>query len=350
MQSSNNNPNRPVVLPENRSALLAVQEVIGSLGWRRPVAGLNPLYLHGPAGTGKTRLVATLIEQTTQQRPDLIVTLFPARELTPPTWEETEDEAIDEEAASTPAWWRSARQSDLVVIEDLQHLPMRSALLLAGLIDRLPSRGQQLVVTANMGPAQLRQRQERFPSRLTSRLAAGVVVGLEPPGPESRLILLRHFAQQQQVQVSEEVLSFLAVHLASIRQLQGAVQQVQTLIDVYNNSLGVAEVARHLNLPADQPKRITVEQVAQRVSDYFRVERRQLQSRRRFRHVLVPRQVGMYLARQLTGLSLEEIGAYFGGRDHSTVLHACRKIEEALTSDAVLSGVVRSLQAEIRKV
>ncbi|HYT93717.1 MAG TPA: helix-turn-helix domain-containing protein, partial [Gemmataceae bacterium] len=93
--------------------------------------------------------------------------------------------------------------------------------------------------------------------------------------------------------------------------------------------------------------RITVERIAERVGGYFRVEPAQLQSRRRYRGVLLPRQVGMYLARQLTGLSLEQIGAYFGGRDHSTVLHACRKVEQALDSDAALSGAVRQLHAEL---
>jgi chromosomal replication initiator protein len=93
--------------------------------------------------------------------------------------------------------------------------------------------------------------------------------------------------------------------------------------------------------------RVTVERIAQRVGGYFRVVPRQLQSRRRYRNILVPRQVGMYLARQLTGLSLGQIGAYFGGRDHATVLHACRKVEQAITEDAALSGAVRQLHADL---
>ena len=91
----------------------------------------------------------------------------------------------------------------------------------------------------------------------------------------------------------------------------------------------------------------TVERIAQRVGRYFQVAPRQMCSRRRSHEVMLPRQVGMYLARQLTGLSLEQIGAYFGGRDHSTVLHACRKVEQALTSDAHLCGAVRELRADL---
>src|SRR5207247_6729799 len=93
--------------------------------------------------------------------------------------------------------------------------------------------------------------------------------------------------------------------------------------------------------------RPTVERIAQRVGRHFRLDPRQLQARDRSRNVLLPRQVGMYLARQLTPLSLQQIGAYFGGRDHSTVLHACRKVEQALTQDVTLSGAVRQLHADL---
>ncbi len=92
---------------------------------------------------------------------------------------------------------------------------------------------------------------------------------------------------------------------------------------------------------------VKLESIAERVSRHFRVDARHLRSGRRSRSVLLPRQVGMYLARQLTGLSLEQIGAYFGGRDHSTVLHACRKVEQALASDLVLSGTVKQLHSDL---
>jgi chromosomal replication initiator protein len=96
-----------------------------------------------------------------------------------------------------------------------------------------------------------------------------------------------------------------------------------------------------------EARKPTMERIVQRVGNYFRVEPRQLCSDRRSRQVMLPRQVSMYLARQLTGLSLEQIGAYFGGRDHSTVLHACRKVEQALTDDAGLEGAVRRLHADL---
>jgi chromosomal replication initiator protein len=173
------------------------------------------------------------------------------------------------------------------------------------------------------------------------------VVALQPLGPASRLALLQDKAQRRQLAVGTEVLTWLAEHLTGGgRQLEGAAAQLQTLAQLRRDPLDLDTVAGHFREQAEAG-RVTVERIAEHVGDYFAVEPRQLQSRRRYRNVLVPRQVGMYLARQLTELSLEQIGAYFGGRDHSTVLHACRKVHEALEHDAVLSGAVRQLHASL---
>src|SRR5206468_8313523 len=144
-----------------------------------------------------------------------------------------------------------------------------------------------------------------------------------------------------------QVLRWLANHLAGGRQLEGAVARLQTLAKLRREPLDVATVAAEFREQArgegDGKGGLTVRHIAERVGGYFQVEPDQLQSRRRYRNVVLPRQVGMYLARQLTPLSLEQIGEYFGGRDHSTVLHACRKVEEALERDPRLSGVVRQI-------
>src|SRR5262249_33812316 len=180
-----------------------------------------------------------------------------------------------------------------------------------------------------------------------SRLAGGLVVALESLSAPSRLMLLQDKAQRRQLAISREVLAWLAEHLTGGgRQLEGAIARLETLARLHQRPPDLATGAEHVREQA-LAGRPTVERIAQRVGGYFRVEPRQLQSRRRSRQVLLPRQVGMYLARQLTGLSLEQIGAYFGGRDHSTVLHACRKMEQALADNAVLSGAVRQLHSDL---
>jgi chromosomal replication initiator protein len=333
-----------VAAPENRAAWLAVQDVAGCTASGRLRRRVNPLLLHGPSGTGKTHLAHALALDVTQRCPDLVVTQLSAVDLVRPAEPTLFADGTPE---MRPDVAESARHSDLLIVEDVQHLPLYAAATLTAIMDCLHARERQMVLTANAGPQQLEHRGQRFPARLTNRLAGGLVVALQPLGPTSRLALLQDKAQRRQLAVGTEVLAWLAQHLTGGgRQLEGAVAQLATLSRLQREPLSVEAVAGYFREQAEAG-RVTVERIAERVGGYFQVEPRQLQSRRRYRNVLLPRQVGMYLARQLTALSLEQIGAYFGGRDHSTVLHACRKVEEALGQDAALSGAVRQLHADL---
>jgi chromosomal replication initiator protein len=326
---------RFVATPENCSALLAAREVAASLG-----SAINPLYLHGPTGTGKTHLIAALVEEAIRASPRLIVTLLQAGDLEgmASSWEEPR------EANGLSA----AKQSDLFIVEDLQRLggqqpsgKIASEVLLA-IFDHLQARRRQLVFTATVGPRDL----EQLPARLLSRLGSGLVVGIRPLQLSSRLLLLQQKAQRRQLAVRPEVLAWLAEHLSGgARQLEGALVQLETLARTHR-SLELATVAAHFR-DLVEANQLTMERIARQVGSYFRIDPRHLQSRRRYQNVLLPRQVGMYLARQLTDLSLEQIGHYFGGRDHSTVLHACRKIKGALLQNVSVSGAVAQLQAEL---
>ena len=320
---------RFVLTPETRSALAAVQEVAAQVCSRRPHRLANPLVLHGKAGTGKTHLVSALVAEVTRQCPDLTVTVLQAGDL-----------GRNDEDQKDPL---NRDFPDLLVVEDLHHLPPAAVEPLVVLMDQLLARDCPLVVTALVGPQHLPQDS----ARLAGRLAGGLVVGLEPLAAPSRLAFLQDKAQRRQLAVSRDVLAWLAEHLTGGgRQLEGAITRLELLSRMQGWPPDVDTVAGHFceQVEAGRP---TVERIARHVGGYFQVEPRQLQSRRRSRRVLLPRQVGMYLARQLTGLSLGQIGAYFGGRDHSTVLHACRKVEQALHQDAALSGAVRQLHSDL---
>ncbi len=329
---------RFVATPENRAGWLAVQDFVN--GAERSA---DLLYLHGPPGSGKTHLVQALVGELTHRRPALVATVVAASDL---GRVEVPGLFGDEEPTPDAQPLADARHCDLLVVEDLQHLALPAAETLVQVIDHLQARRRPAVLTGNAGPQQLRHRGQRFPARLTNRLAGGLVVALQPLGAASRLALLQDLAQRRQLAVPTEVLRWLAAHLSGGRQLEGAVHRLEMLARGRREPLDVPTIAATFSEHAGAGT-LTVERIAERVGGYFQVRATELQSRRRLRGVLVPRQVGMYLARQLTPLSLEQIGAYFGGRDHSTVLHACRKVEAALGRDPRLSGAVRQIRAEL---
>jgi chromosomal replication initiator protein len=333
--------------PGNRQALFAVRRVMRSVCEGRKVKGVNPLFLHGSAGTGKTHLVNALAAETTKQRPDSTVSLVPATEwellFTDSTSRRGNRGSEPSGVADALALLEGDRHCDVLIIEDLQRLSGKCAEALAMLMDRRLARQRQMVFTAHAGPAQL----EALPARLASRLACGLVVGLRPFGVSERLAFLRRSAARRGLAVPPDLLEWVAQQLdGSGRQLEGALHRLESLVRAGNGTLDRKSFEEQF-LGETASKRLTVDEIARRVGAYFQLPARELQSRRRSRLLLRARQVGMYLARQLTGLPLKRIGAYFGGRDHSTVLHACHKIEQELHRDHALSGAVRQLQAEL---
>ncbi len=304
-------------LPENRAAWQAMDRVVRCVLRRGPRRSVNPLFLHGPPGVGKSRLVTEGITRLLQHDPQARVTRLSAAELG--------------NADELP----QPRQLDLLVIEDVQKT--RGIETLVHLLDQCVARQRQLIVTSTLGPGQL-----PLPLRLTSRLAQGLVIALEWLSPASRRQVLLSRGP-----LPQEIVEFLVQSLpGSVRQLEGALTRVATLTETLGRSPTVEDLAE-LFQPDRQARLPSLERIARLVGRHYHIALEELRSQRRSREVLIPRQVGMYLARQLTPLSLEQIGAYFGGRDHTTVLHACRKVEEALTQDASLSGALRALQAEL---
>lgn len=312
---------RWVALPENRAAREAVARLSRCLARRAPRRAINPLFVHGPVGSGKSQLVHELVADVTHHVGDALVSLVAANDL--------DGRDADDSTAAR-------KQADLVVVEDVHKLPSSAVETLVGLTDHCVARQRQLVLTATVGPGLL-----NLPVRLTSRLAQGLVVALEALSFDSR----RQVLAQTHEGLGDDVLDWLARHTGgSFRQLEGAAARLRTLTAALQRSPTLAEVVAAFAEDAEA-RQVTLERITRVVSQRYHVEPRELRSRSRSREALLPRQVGMYLARQLTALSLEQIGAYFGGRDHSTVLHACRKVEEALPGDALLSGTVRELRA-----
>ncbi len=320
-----------VTTPENRLARVAVQRVVDCVCTRGRLREVNPLFLHGPAGNGKTHLVDALAADVTRRCPDLIVSSVQASDCVPGP------------PGEAPEWVSAARDCDLLVVEDVQHLREAAVGTLVRVLDARLARQQQTVVTASAGPGKLTD----LPRRLAGRLAAGLVIGIEPLSPMSRLTFLQDRAKRRGLAVGRDVLAWLAEHVGgSPRQLDGALNRLEALARLDGRTSDLTAVAEQFQAEASVA-RPSVERIIERVGRFYQVEPGQIRSRKRGRNALLPRQVGMYLARTLTPLSLQQIGAYFGGRDHSTVLHACRKVERALAHDSSLSGAVRQLHADL---
>jgi len=338
-------------LSEQHSAWSAIQDVPSALGDSSVGRLPHPIYLHGLSGSGKSLLMTNIVREATRLESAATIQHISANDwptLVPPQPQKVSLNSphVDDERSDT-AWLDEARRCDLLALEDLQHLPARHAETLAQLLDARQARRLVTIVTANVGPRQLAPRGQHLPARLTSRLAAGLVLALEPLQAPSRLRLLEEFAQRKQLAVAPEILRWLAEHLTGGgRQLEGAVAQLDTLAKLQRQPLKLADIRAHFRVQVDA-QRPSVERIVEQVGGHFHVAPDELRSRRRLRAILLPRQIGMYLARHLTRLSFKQIGVCFGGQDHSTVLHACRKVERTLKSDALVAGAVRQLHAEL---
>jgi chromosomal replication initiator protein len=304
-----------VVLPENRSALEAVQSLRN-----------NPILLHGPPGTGKSHLALELLKHLGTR-----TEVLTGRSVSVGDLARSETGFTDRDLAAT----------DLLVLEDVQLLADRNFEPFCELLDRRIARKLPTIITSNIGPALLKH----MPRKVTSRLAAGLVVQLEPLGIASRRILLEHIAKDRKIRLDPDALDWLAEQSTGggIRPLLGLLENL-----AHSAPRGLLKRAAVQQLLAAQPmaSRKDVPRIVKQVAAAFGVTQKELLGPSRLRRVMVPRQVAMYLARELSGLSLPRLGTAFG-RDHTTILHACRKVEADAIRDATLAGMVRQLRAEL---
>lgn len=318
---------RFVATPETRSALLAVRGLARGLAVGRPARTNDPLFLHGPPGVGKSHLAGGLVAVAADG--GCTAQLLPAAE-------------IVARFDGPPEALEGADACDLLIVEDLQHLPPTAADALTRLLDQRTPRRRPTLVTANVGPAQL----TRLPSRLTSRLSAGLVIGLEPLASPSRRFVLHRLATDRRLKTAPDVLDWIAESTpGGVRPLLGAVETLVVLTRSLPLPPDLATVQAHWADQADGKS--PIERVIGHVSKHYGLKPKALQTRRRQPAALWPVQVAMYLARELTGLAWPRIGAAFGGRDASTVRSAYAKVAGRVEADAAVEAELRRLRAEL---
>ncbi|HKB04710.1 MAG TPA: helix-turn-helix domain-containing protein [Gemmataceae bacterium] len=314
---------RFVLLPENRSAHQAVQQLAAVDQRRVPL-----LFLHGPPGTGKSHLAAGLIERYTQTAPTKTARTVAAAEI---------GRALLQPPPDGPETARDIIACDLLVIEDLQHLPPAAGDQLAHILDRRQPRRRPVVVTAARGPAAL-----DCSPRLCSRLVGGLVVAIIPLSEPSRRAIAAVLCREHGLKVTDDVVAWLARDPGGVRPILGEITRLEQLAKTHKPPLTLAVVSAELGSPAADGS--PMERIVELVAGRFQVAVRAVVGPSRIRNVVRARHVAMYLGRQL-GLPLAEIGRHLGGRDHSTVIHGCAMIEAAVTADTELATEVRDLRA-----
>jgi chromosomal replication initiator protein len=307
------------VLTENAVAARAARGLAKrALTGKRPVA--NPLVLHGPPGCGKTALVNALVKCLADAPEGRTVRVLAA-----------DEDPTDSDLLAV----------DVLCLEDVHHADQRTALALADLLDRRTARRLPTLVTATAGPAAL-----DVPQRFASRLAAGLVVALEPLSASSRAAIVSDAAKRLRVRLEPDALQRIAHEAPTVRAALGLLQNVSQVAKALPGPVSAAHVEQVLTATGQPTSRETaVGEIVKRVALAFAVSERELLGESRLRGVLRARQVAMYLVRELTGLSLPRIGVAFADRHHTTVLHACQKVEAELEADAALAGRVRELRA-----
>ncbi len=295
-----------------------------------PGVAYNPLFVYGGVGLGKTHLMHAIGNMMLAQNPQAKVVYLHSERFVADMVKALQHNAIDD-------FKRHYRSLDALLIDDIQFFAgkERSQEEFFHTFNALLEREQQIILTCDRYPKEVNGLEER----LKSRFGWGLTVAIEPPELETRVAILIGKAIQSQVELPNEVAFFMAKRIRSnIRELEGALRRVIAHSRFTNQAISM-ELAREAlkDLLALQDKLVTVENIQKTVAEYYKIRVHDLLSARRSRSITRPRQVAMALAKELTNHSLPEIGDAFGGRDHTTVLHACRKVGELKESDLRIS-------------
>jgi chromosomal replication initiator protein len=284
-----------------------------------PGAAYNPLLVYGGVGLGKTHLIQAIGNEIRRNTPGAKVRYIHAENYVSDVVRAYQHKAFDE-------FKRYYRSLDLLLVDDIQFFNGKSRTQeeFFYLFNTLVEAKKQVIITCDTYPKELTGIDER----LISRLGWGLTVALEPPEPEMRVAILLNKARAVGRTLDENVAFFVAKHIRSnVRELEGALKRILAYAAFHDVEISLAVAKEALkDLIAVQNRQISIENIQKTVADYYKIKTSDMHSKKRSRIVARPRQVAMYLAKELTQLSLPEIGTNFGGRDHTTILHGCRQI------------------------
>jgi len=315
----------------NQLALAAAQQVADN-----PGGAYNPLFIYGGVGLGKTHLMHAVGTEMLKRNPNARIVYLHSERFVADMVKALQLNAIND-------FKRYYRSVDALLIDDIQFFAgkERSQEEFFHTFNALLEGGQQMILTSDRYPKEISGVEER----LKSRFGWGLTVAIEPPELETRVAILMKKAQEAKVRLPDDSAFFLAQKIRSnVRELEGALKRVIANAHFTGNAINTPFIKESLkDLLALQDKQVSIDNIQRVVADYYKIKVADLLSKRRSRSVARPRQMAMSLAKELTNHSLPEIGNAFGGRDHTTVLHACRKIKELRESDTDIAEDYKNL-------
>ena len=319
----------------NQLALAASLQVA-----ENPGTAYNPLLIYGAVGLGKTHLVHA-IGNAIVRRPDARVAYLPAMDFVRDMVSSLRHNRMDQ-------FNQYYRSFDALLVDDIQFFAGKSKSQeeFFHAFDALMQGDHQIVLTCDRYPREV----DEIPERLTSRFESGISYAIEPPDLETRAAILTSKAAIAHINLPDDVALFLADRLKSnVRELEGALSRVIMGSRLTGEPITIAYCRKALqDLFSIQDRLVTIENIQKTVAEYFRIRISDLNSKRRYRSIVRPRQIAMALARELTNRSFPEIGVAFGDRDHTTVLHACRKVDELRRTDNAVDTDYRNLLRRLR--
>jgi len=307
-----------------------------------PAKNYNPLFIYGGVGLGKTHLVNAIGNQIVEKDSSARVSYLSSEKFT--------NELINCLRYEKMTDFRNKyRTKDVLLVDDIQFLggKERTQEEFFHTFNALYDSNKQIVITSDKLPKDIPGLEER----LRSRISWGLIADIQPPDIETKVAILCKKAEIYNISLSNEVGLFLAAQLGSnIRELEGALTRLRAYSSLTGQEIS-ASMAKEIlrDILSDRQKTITVENIQKVVANYYNIKVSDLKSSRKLKIYAVPRQIAMYLCRNMTKASFPEIGTKFGGKDHSTVIHAFRQVEKRATEDRDLKNVLDSLKNELQK-
>jgi len=308
-----------------------------------PAHAYNPLFLYGDTGLGKTHLMHAIGHAIIRNNPDARVAYLSTEKFTNEFIQALQENSLTK-------FRQRYRHADVLLLDDVQFLAGKERIQeeFFHTFNDLFESGKQIALTSDRRASEI----QKLESRLVSRFEWGLPADIQAPDLETRLAILRAKAQSLNQPLPEQILNFIAQNITkNIRRLEGALLKVASYSSLTNKPLDLATAERLLHdvLMEQAQNVLTIETVQKRVADHFQIRHSDMTSKRRPNNIAIPRQVAMYLTRTLTKHSLQEIGDAFGGRDHGTVIHACKAVDNMMEQDSSMRSTVEFLKTQLSK-